>query len=40
MNKKLGVIILLTIILSGCWDEKQPERMLYVNGVGIDKGFV
>jgi len=29
-------IVLLTIILSGCWDENQPERMLYVNGVGVD----
>jgi len=36
MNKRLLVIMILTIVLSGCWDESQPERMLYVNGVGID----
>lgn len=36
MNKKLLVFMLLTIVLSGCWDENQPERMLYVNGVGVD----
>ena len=26
----------LTIILSGCWDQNEPERMLYVNGIGVD----
>ena len=36
MNKRLLVIMLLTIVLSGCWDENQPERMLYVNGIGVD----
>lgn len=36
MNKRLAVILLLTIILSGCWDENQPERMLYINGFGVD----
>jgi len=36
MNTRLLVIMLLTIILSGCWDENQPERMLYINGVGVD----
>lgn len=36
MNRKLLVLLLLTIILSGCWDENQPERMIYINGVGID----
>ncbi len=28
--------MLLTIVLSGCWDENQPERMLYINGIGVD----
>ncbi|WP_084797836.1 Ger(x)C family spore germination protein [Neobacillus mesonae] len=35
------IIILLPVfftsfILSGCWDTNEPERMVYVQGVGID----
>ncbi len=34
----LGFLLLLlaTLPLSGCWDNNEPERMLYINGVGID----
>lgn len=28
--------MMFTIILAGCWDENQPERMLYINAVGVD----
>ncbi|WP_252502132.1 Ger(x)C family spore germination protein [Sporosarcina sp. Marseille-Q4943] len=37
-NKMLGFLLLLlaTLPLSGCWDNNEPERMLYINGVGID----
>ncbi|MFS0689310.1 Ger(x)C family spore germination protein [Sporosarcina sp. 179-K 8C2 HS] len=37
-NKMLGFILLLlaTLPLSGCWDNNEPERMLYINGVGVD----
>lgn len=36
MNKKIVVPILLILFLSGCWDENQPERMVYINGIGVD----
>lgn len=37
MKKKLLVLLIpILVILSGCWDENQAEKMLYVNGVGID----
>lgn len=36
MNKRLLVLMLFTIVLAGCWDQNQPERMLYVNGIGVD----
>ena len=29
-------MMLLMTILSGCWDENQPERMLYINAIGVD----
>lgn len=36
--KKIRLLILLPImaLLSGCWDSNQPERMLYINAIGID----
>ncbi|WP_431027369.1 Ger(x)C family spore germination protein [Lysinibacillus sp. LZ02] len=34
--KKWWIIFLSTIILAGCWDMKEPERMYYVFGVGVD----
>ncbi|MFC5604298.1 Ger(x)C family spore germination protein [Sporosarcina koreensis] len=38
MYKKMAALLLLlaTLTLSGCWDNNEPERMLYVNGIGID----
>ncbi|MCM3636655.1 Ger(x)C family spore germination protein [Sporosarcina luteola] len=39
MNKKIVALLLLllaTLPLSGCWDNNEPERMLYLNGIGID----
>ncbi|MEG0260286.1 MAG: Ger(x)C family spore germination protein [Lysinibacillus sp.] len=36
--KKILIILLLplTIVLSGCWDVDEPERMLYIHGIGLD----
>lgn len=36
--KKIRLIILfpIMVLLSGCWDSKEPERMLYINAIGID----
>ncbi|MEO4052068.1 Ger(x)C family spore germination protein [Solibacillus sp. CAU 1738] len=37
MKKKIIIILTLPlIILSGCWDVNEPERMLYVLGIGVD----
>ncbi|MGG0670438.1 Ger(x)C family spore germination protein [Sporosarcina koreensis] len=39
MNKKLigfMVVILAIFPLSSCWDNNEPEMMLYINGIGID----
>ncbi|WP_186673394.1 Ger(x)C family spore germination protein [Sporosarcina sp. BP05] len=35
-HKKLILLMLLTTILTGCWDANEPERMLYINGIGAD----
>jgi len=35
-NKILLLLMLLTTILTGCWDVNEPERMLYINAIGID----
>lgn len=38
-NKSKALLLfflLLTGVLSGCWDDEQPERMLYINGIGVD----
>ncbi|MFF5994477.1 Ger(x)C family spore germination protein [Lysinibacillus sp. KU-BSD001] len=34
--KKWWSIVLSAIIMSGCWDVREPERMYYVFGVGVD----
>ena len=37
MNKKiLWILLLLTTLLSGCWDVTEPQRMYYIHGLGID----
>ncbi|WP_153732563.1 Ger(x)C family spore germination protein [Sporosarcina obsidiansis] len=37
MNKWIvGMCIVCTTLLSGCWDSSEPERILYINGVGVD----
>ncbi|MEZ7172254.1 Ger(x)C family spore germination protein [Sporosarcina sp. OR05] len=36
-NKLLTLLLLMAMfVLSGCWDDDQPERMLYINGIGVD----
>ncbi|WP_438312932.1 Ger(x)C family spore germination protein [Sporosarcina sp. FA9] len=35
-NKKFVLLLLLTLMLAGCWDSREPERMLYVNALGVD----
>ncbi|WP_397539868.1 Ger(x)C family spore germination protein [Rummeliibacillus pycnus] len=36
MNKKILIILIMLItLISGCWDTKEPERMLYIYGVGV-----
>ncbi|WP_332647066.1 Ger(x)C family spore germination protein [Lysinibacillus sp. 54212] len=34
--KKWWAIILSAVLLAGCWDFTEPERMYYVYGVGVD----
>lgn len=37
MNKRILVMMMMLLtILSGCWDVNEPERMLYINGIGVD----
>ncbi|QFG00763.1 Ger(x)C family spore germination protein [Psychrobacillus glaciei] len=37
MKKKIITIFMLVLIfLSGCWDVKEPERMFYIYGLGVD----
>lgn len=40
MSQKNIVLIILmlttTLLLSGCWDVTEPQRMYYVQGVGVD----
>jgi len=35
-KSKFIYLLIFTIFLSGCWDSKQPERMYYAFGMGID----
>lgn len=34
--KLIFIGFVLVVILSGCWGQNEPERMLYINGLGID----
>lgn len=38
MKKKFMLIVSLTavLLLAGCWDVKEPQRMYYIDGIGID----
>lgn len=36
MMKKWCIIFLVTLLLAGCWDSTEPEKMYYVHGVGVD----
>ncbi|MFJ6210335.1 Ger(x)C family spore germination protein [Lysinibacillus sp. NPDC092081] len=38
MKKKIMLIVSLTavLLLSGCWDVTEPQRMYYIDGIGID----
>ncbi|MGG0658383.1 Ger(x)C family spore germination protein [Rummeliibacillus pycnus] len=37
MNKKILIFLLMLMtLISGCWDTKEPERMLYIYGIGVD----
>jgi len=35
-SAKWLAILLCTLILSGCWDTTEPERLVYATGMGID----
>lgn len=38
-QKQIALVILMlttTLLLSGCWDVTEPQRMYYVQGVGVD----
>lgn len=28
--------LFVVLLLAGCWDSKEPERMLYIHGLGLD----
>ncbi|AZV45128.1 spore germination protein [Peribacillus asahii] len=32
----LALFLAMTLPLAGCWDTSEPERMVYVHGLGID----
>lgn len=37
INKKMIVVVMMLVtLLSGCWDLRDSERMLYIYGIGID----
>lgn len=36
MKYKFIPVLVLVLILSGCWDSNEPERLVYAHGVGID----
>ena len=40
MNKRslssLTLLVMTTLLLSGCWDVTEPQRMYYINAIGID----
>lgn len=34
--KKVLSLLITCLLLQGCWDSNEPERMLYIQGLGID----
>ncbi|WP_042474934.1 Ger(x)C family spore germination protein [Bacillus ndiopicus] len=36
MKKGVYCFILCSLILASCWDNNEPERMLYIHGIGVD----
>ncbi|MFJ7829718.1 Ger(x)C family spore germination protein [Peribacillus sp. NPDC097284] len=36
MKYKFIPLLVLVLILSGCWDSNEPERLVYAHGVGVD----
>lgn len=36
IRKKCWLLLLALLVLSGCWDITEPERMYYIHGVGVD----
>lgn len=38
MKKTITLIVSLTaaLLLSGCWDVTEPQRMYYIDGIGVD----
>lgn len=35
-TKSIVLCLVLVALLSGCWGDNEPERMLYIHGFGID----
>ena len=31
-----SIFLLINLTLAGCWDTNEPERMIYVHGLGVD----
>ena len=36
--KKKWVLLVILLLLSGCWDRKELEKLAIVTGIGIDYG--
>jgi len=36
--KRIGLLLISVIFLSGCWDKLEVEKRAYVVGIGLDKG--
>lgn len=38
MNKRKIILIMMVccLVLTGCWDHNEPERLLYLHGLGVD----
>ena len=33
--QKIVLLIICCLFLTGCWDHNEPERLLYINGLGV-----